>query len=64
MTSLLTGWFDTVFKRYIDKRVDERTEQLRQEAARIAAALRAAKMHVFFQDLDLRYKNRGDGAGR
>jgi PAS domain S-box-containing protein len=56
MTSLLTGWFDTVFKRYIDKRVDERTERLRQEAARIAAALRAAKMHVFFQDLDLRYR--------
>ncbi len=56
MTSLLTGWFDAVFKRFIDKGVAEHTEQLRREAARIAGALRAAKIHVFFQDLDLRYR--------
>jgi PAS domain S-box-containing protein len=56
MTSLLTGWFDAMFKRHIEKRVSERTSQLRQEAARIVAALRAAKMHVFFQDLELRYR--------
>jgi PAS domain-containing protein len=36
--------------------VTERTERLQHESARIEAALRAARMHVFFQDRDLRYK--------
>jgi PAS domain S-box-containing protein len=56
MTSVLAWWLDAAFRRLIDKRVAERTEQLRHEMARIEAALRAAKMHVFFQDRDLRYK--------
>jgi PAS domain S-box-containing protein len=55
MTTALARWRDAVFRRHIDKRVAERTEHLRQETARIEAALRAAKMHVFVQDRDLRY---------
>ena len=54
MTTALARWLDAAFGRHIDKRVAERTEHLRQETARIEAALRAAKMHVFVQDRDLR----------
>jgi PAS domain S-box-containing protein len=67
MTTALAPLLDAAFRRHIDKRVDERTEHLRQETARIEAVLRAAKMHVFFQDRDLRYKKvlsaEGEGAG-
>jgi PAS domain S-box-containing protein len=64
MTTVLARWLDAAFRRHIDKRVAERTEQLRQEAARIEAALRGAKVHVFFQDRDLRYRTVvGDGIG-
>ena len=56
MTATLARWLDAAFRRHIDKRVAERTAHLRQEAARIEAALRGTKMHVFFQDRDLRYK--------
>jgi hypothetical protein len=59
MTTVLVRWLDAGFRRHIDKRVAERTERLQHESTRIEAALRAAKMHVFFQDRDLRYKNRG-----
>jgi PAS domain S-box-containing protein len=69
MTTVLARWLDAALRRHIDKRVAERTEHLRQEASRIEAALRGAKMHVFFQDRDLRYKTvvgaygiAGDGA--
>src|ERR1700730_3348835 len=55
MTTVLARWLDATFRRHIDKRVAERTEHLRLEAGRVEAALRAAKMHVFFQDRDLRY---------
>jgi PAS domain S-box-containing protein len=67
VTTALARWLDAVLRRHIDKRVAERTEHLRQETARIAAALRGAKMHVFFQDRDLRYKTivsaHGEGVG-
>jgi PAS domain S-box-containing protein len=67
MTTVLARWLDAAFRRHIDKRVAQRTEHLRQEAARIEAALRGAKMHVFFQDRDLRYKTvvsaHGEGVG-
>src|ERR1700722_12729387 len=67
MTTVLARWLDAAFRRHIDKRVAERTEHLRREAARIEAALRGAKMHVFFQDRDLRYKTvvsaHGEGVG-
>jgi hypothetical protein len=67
MRTVLARWLDAAFRRHIDKRVAERTEQLRREAARIEAALRGAKMHVFFQDRDLRYKTvvsaHGEGFG-
>jgi hypothetical protein len=67
MGTVLARWLDAAFRRHIDKRVAERTEQLRREAARIEAALRGAKMHVFFQDRDLRYKTvvsaHGEGFG-
>jgi PAS domain S-box-containing protein len=56
MTTILARWLDAAFRRHIEKRVAERTEHLRQDAARIEAALRGAKMHVFFQDRDLRYQ--------
>jgi hypothetical protein len=56
MRAVLAWSLDTAFRRHIDKRVAERTEHLRHETVRIEAALRAAKMHVFFQDRDLRYK--------
>ena len=63
----LARWLDAALRRHIDKRVAERTEHLRQEAAHIEAALRGAKMHVFFQDRDLRYKTvvsaYGEGVG-
>jgi PAS domain S-box-containing protein len=69
MTTVLARWLDAALRRHIDRRVAERTQHLRQEAARIEAALRGAKMHVFFQDRDLRYKTvvgaygiAGDGA--
>jgi PAS domain-containing protein len=67
MTTVLARWLDATFQRYIDKRVAERTEHLRHETARLEAALRAANMHVFFQDRDLRYKTvlsaQGEGVG-
>ena len=67
MTTVLARWLDATFRRHIDKRVAERTEHLRREAARVEAALRAAKMHVFFQDRDLRYMRvvsaEGEGVG-
>ena len=56
MTTVLARWLDAALRRHIDRRVAERSVHLRQEAARIEAALRGAKMHVFFQDRDLRYK--------
>jgi PAS domain S-box-containing protein len=67
MTTVLARWLDATFRRHIDKRVAERTEHLRLEAGRVEAALRAAKMHVFFQDRDLRYtmvvSAQGEGVG-
>jgi PAS domain S-box-containing protein len=67
MRAVLAWSLDTAFRRHIDKRVAERTEHLRHETVRIEAALRAAKMHVFFQDRDLRYKTvvsaQGEGVG-
>jgi PAS domain S-box-containing protein len=67
MTTVLARWLDAALRRQVDKRVAERTKQLRHETARIEAALSAAKMHVFFQDRDLRYRTvvsaRSDGVG-
>ena len=52
-------------QRRIDRRVAARTRDLAVESSRIATALRAANMHLFFQDRDLCYKSvispQGDG---
>jgi PAS domain S-box-containing protein len=65
--ALLGGMFGGAMRRQIDRRVAARTRDLAVEASRIATALRAANMHLFFQDLDLCYKSvispQGDGVG-
>jgi PAS domain S-box-containing protein len=67
MTNILSRWLDALLRRHIDQRVADRTEAIRHEIARIDAALRAARMHIFFQDRDLRYRTvlsgRSDGVG-
>jgi PAS domain S-box-containing protein len=67
MTTVFARWLDAAFRRQVDKRVAERTKQLRHDTVRIEAALSAAKMHLFFQDRDLRYQTvvsgRSDGVG-
>jgi PAS domain S-box-containing protein len=59
--------FGDAVRKQIDRRVAARTRDLAVESSRIATALRAANMHLFFQDRDLRYKSvispQGDGAG-
>jgi two-component sensor histidine kinase len=65
---LLGGMFGGAMQRQIDRRVAARTRDLALESSRIATALRAANMHLFFQDRDLCYKSvispQGDGVGR
>jgi hypothetical protein len=67
MTSILSRCLDALLRPHIDRRVADRTETIRHEIARIDAALRAARMHIFFQDRDLRYRtvlsDRSDGVG-
>jgi len=64
---LLGGMFGVAMRRQIDRRVAARTRDLAVESSRIATALRAANMHLFFQDRDLCYKSvispQGDGIG-
>ena len=65
--TLLGGMFGGAMRRQIDRRVAARTRDLAVEASRVATALRAANMHLFFQDRDLCYKSvispQGDGVG-
>jgi PAS domain S-box-containing protein len=44
-------------RRRIDDGVARRTRVLAVESARIGSALRAANVHIFFQDRDLRYRS-------
>jgi PAS domain S-box-containing protein len=55
MGSVLERMLGGAMRRQIDRRVAARTRDLALEAHRVAAALRGANMHLFFQDRELRY---------
>jgi PAS domain S-box-containing protein len=65
--ALLDHVFGGAMRRRIDRQVAARTRELAMEGSRIATALRAANMHLFFQDRELCYKSvispQGDGVG-
>jgi PAS domain S-box-containing protein len=67
MNTVLERILGRVLRRQVDGRVAARTRDLAVESSRIAAALRGANIHLFFQDRELRYKTvispQGDGAG-
>jgi PAS domain S-box-containing protein len=67
MNTVLEWVLGAALRRQVDRRAAVRTRDLSVEASRIAAALRGANIHLFFQDRELRYKSvispQGDGAG-
>jgi PAS domain S-box-containing protein len=67
MNRVLEWMLGATLRRAIDRRVASRIRDLAVESSRIATALRGANVHIFFQDLELRYNSvispQGDGGG-
>ena len=55
MTHILDKLFGPSLRSRVDPHESNRMRELAAEAGRVEAALRAAKMHVFLQDRELRY---------